>query len=628
MKKRLIRTLLLLSQIALTGCKNMVSEVSSGQYGGAEDSSLSTDEKATYENHVDAYIEPDIDSFDKAFESQTEEDLSSYNVTDISTLNEKMEIIEGGTYVISNQNDDFQVEINTSEDVTLILDGVSIKSSNGPAINVIKANSFTLKPARHTKNYLEDTEGNMLDGVINVKKCNLDIQGEGYLFIHSNGLATDEIESGIGIYCSKEIHIQDSHVQIFSNDHGISAKAGLNIENSYLDFTSSGDGIHSKEGGASIKDSIVKGTSFGDGIDVLNDIVVRNSSLYLTTEGEFVLYDAKEDVDGSLYKDSRYIKDGDTYKKVSKDDMDRYQTRYYLKTKCKGMKSDTGILIQDSVCDIDSSDDAIASDGDIDITHSKIDIHTLDQGLNSEKNINIGNKDTTTFDDESYIRIYSSFEGIQGAYVNFYDGYTYIVANDDGVNATSDTLNDVNIHISDEAFLYINAEGDGIDSNGSVTMDGGTAVIYGPSAGGNFSLDFDTTFTLNAGNLFAFSNPDMMELPTNTQNLISANISDNLSKDTMITLKGEDLSYSFLLPKAYSRLSFIASTPDLKMSSTYQITKGGSPQGSFHNGILLSSEISEDETLYDFTIASLTTNLGSGSQPGGGFRPGDRPGRP
>lgn len=630
MKKRLLMTLSLLSALALIGCKNASSDTrsssdtSSKGNASTSDTSQSGNTSDTYKNTIDTYVEPEIE----AFESQTDEDLSDYDITDISKLTKKLEITSGGTYVLSNENDDFQVEVNTSSDVVLILNGVSIKSTDGPAINVVKANSFTLKLSSHTKNYLEDSESNTLDGVLNVKKCNLDIQGDGYLIVKSNGLVTDEIESGIGIYCSKEIDIKKSHIQVTSCDHGISGKTGLKVEDAYLDITASLDGIHSKEGGLSLKNSILKNSSKGDGIDVTNEIEIDSSSLYITTEGEFLLYSASQDTDDSLYEDSRYIKDGNSYKKISKDDMNHYQTRYYFKTKCKGMKSDTGINIDDSTIDINSSDDAIASDGDIDIIHSKIDIHTLDQGLNSEQNVNIGSKETTTFDESFYIRIYSSFEGIQGAYINFYDGYTYIISDDDGVNATSDTLNDVSINIHQEAFLYVNAEGDGIDSNGYVTMDGGTAVIYGPSSGGNFSLDFDKTFALTGGNLFAFSNPDMIELPDNSQNLVSANTNDSFAQNEMITLKGDDLSYSFLLPKAYSRMSFIASTPELKTSSTYQVCKGGTPKGSFHNGVLLASETSGEETLYEFTISSLTTNLGNGNQQGPGFNPGGRPGRP
>lgn len=46
---------------------------------------------------------------------------------------------------------------------------------------------------------------------------------------------------------------------------------------------------------------------------------------------------------------------------------------------------------------------------------------------------------------------------------------------------------------------YVNADGDGIDSNGDVRMTAGTLIVNGPTDDGNGALDYDGTFTMDGG---------------------------------------------------------------------------------------------------------------------------------
>ena len=51
--------------------------------------------------------------------------------------------------------------------------------------------------------------------------------------------------------------------------------------------------------------------------------------------------------------------------------------------------------------------------------------------------------------------------------------------------------------------ISINAQGDGIDSNGSLVMDGGYVVVNGPSSGGDSAIDHDGLCLINGGTLIA-----------------------------------------------------------------------------------------------------------------------------
>lgn len=74
--------------------------------------------------------------------------------------------------------------------------------------------------------------------------------------------------------------------------------------------------------------------------------------------------------------------------------------------------------------------------------------------------------------------------------------------------------------------IYICADGDGIDSNGSITMTGGTVFVSGPVSGGDGAIDFETDMTMTGGSILALSSRGMMEYPS-TQYYYTTSISAN-----------------------------------------------------------------------------------------------------
>lgn len=47
--------------------------------------------------------------------------------------------------------------------------------------------------------------------------------------------------------------------------------------------------------------------------------------------------------------------------------------------------------------------------------------------------------------------------------------------------------------------LYINAKGDGIDTNGTLTISGGYTVVCGPTVGDTATLDYDVSGVITGG---------------------------------------------------------------------------------------------------------------------------------
>lgn len=62
--------------------------------------------------------------------------------------------------------------------------------------------------------------------------------------------------------------------------------------------------------------------------------------------------------------------------------------------------------------------------------------------------------------------------------------------------------------------VTVNAEGDGIDSNGVTTLSGGTLIVNGPSQGGNAALDTNGDLLLNGATVLSGSTADMFEAPS------------------------------------------------------------------------------------------------------------------
>ena len=70
--------------------------------------------------------------------------------------------------------------------------------------------------------------------------------------------------------------------------------------------------------------------------------------------------------------------------------------------------------------------------------------------------------------------------------------------------------------------LSIDAEGDGLDSNGNVTMSGGIVIVNGPTQGGNGALDYNGTFEITGGTLVAAGTTDMaMNVSGGTQRSVA-----------------------------------------------------------------------------------------------------------
>ena len=154
-------------------------------------------------------------------------------------------ISAGGDYLISGNTDDGQIFVDTTteEKVKLILNGVGIANSSGPAILINDAKKCTIELMDGTISVLRDgAKDKVNDGVI-FSNDTLRIKGGGELYIYSNnahGISGDDdviIEGGryeidsvkSGIFAHDDITINDGDLLIRGGTNGIKSKGTINI---------------------------------------------------------------------------------------------------------------------------------------------------------------------------------------------------------------------------------------------------------------------------------------------------------------------------------------------------------------------------------------------------------------
>ena len=199
----------------------------------------------------------------------------------------------------------------------------------------------------------------------------------------------------------------------------------------------------------------------------------------------------------------------------------------------KGLKAENEVIITAGTIDIKAYDDAIHANND----------GTLENGSSPLGNVEISGGDITLYASDDAIHadytleisggkteVTSAYEGLEGNLIKVSGGETYVYATDDGANATSGKSSP-NITVSGgllDIAVPTNGDTDGIDSNGSLTITGGTVIAKGPgSASGNAfgaaAVDTDGVVSITGGSLIIFGGIEKTPSGSPTKTLCSSN---------------------------------------------------------------------------------------------------------
>ena len=174
----------------------------------------------------------------------------------------------------------------------------------------------------------------------------------------------------------------------------------------------------------------------------------------------------------------------------------------------KGIKASNEITISSGKITITAYDDAIHAN-----------VETLENGASGKGSVNVSggelklssnddaiHADTSLIISGGKINISKSYEGLEGVTLSISGGEVYVVASDDGLNA-SGTSPSITISGGYVDITLGSGDVDGIDSNGSFTMTGGTVVTRGaPNGTSNMAtgLDCDGTVKISGGTFVQF----------------------------------------------------------------------------------------------------------------------------
>ncbi len=220
-------------------------------------------------------------------------------------------------------------------------------------------------------------------------------------------------------------------------------------------------------------------------------------------------------------------------------------------------------------------------------------------------------------------------EGVESKKTITINGGELIVnAYDDGINAATDfTIN------GGRVYSYA-SNNDGIDSNGTMHLNGGLAIASGSSVPEeSFDCDEGSRLFVTGGTMIGVAGTSVSPNTTNTKQCTLIYNSFNVSKGTLVTLCDADgkTLLVFTMPRSMNNgATLFLSCPSFAKGSSYKLMTGGTISGYKEEwkGWYDGGTVSGASQLGTFSFSSTVATVGSGNGgPGGGFGPG-RPGGP
>ena len=504
-----------------------------------------------------------------------------------------------GVYTIEGKLDDGQIIVDTEDtsSVRLVLNGAEIHSSTTSAIYVKQAEKTIISLEEGTENILSD--------------------GEKYVYENS-----EEDEPNAALFSRDDLTINGSGKLVVQGNYndGIASKDQLKITEGTIQITSVDDGLKGKDLLA-VKDGTISIEASGDGMKSTNDTDAAKGIIAI----EGGSFDIKAADDGIQAETSLLIADGDfnissggsSPEKISNAEMGRPGEKKTSTTAAsseissgKGLKAIEEVAIGGGSFELDSLDDAIHSNNSVTIIDGDFKVAAGDDGIHADKSVLIkgGNIDIT-----------KSNEGIEGNSITILDGKIHVKATDDGINISeADANSDTSAEQAVDALLsinggyvYVDAAGDGIDSNGSISMTDGTVIVNGSTNNGNGALDYDENFEISGGVLIAVGSSGMAMATSedSSQHTILMSYPKTQSAGTILHLEDSEGNeiVTFAPEKDYQ--SVVISSPKLTKGASYTLYSARTTSGKESDGLFEAGDYKDGTKIVEFTISDTVTWL-------------------
>lgn len=502
MKWKMIGPFMLGTMLLISGCSGSAVQNSSDNGGATEETSADRDgSSATVIDPAEMFTDRDMEiGYDEETSAHIvlSGDTASCDSDAVQISGSMVTITEEGTYILSGTLLDGMIVVNAEETdkIQLVLSGVDITNETSAALYIPEADKVFITTASGTENILsnggtyEAIDENNIDSVI-FSKSDLTLNGAGTLQISA--------AAGHGIVSKDDLVLTGGTYVISVASHGLSGKDSVRIADGSYTITSGKDGIHAENaddtslGFVYVADGEFDITAQGDGISSGSSLLMEDGSCTIVTG------------DGSQ---SVTMTDGaDEFRQSGEESAESSDTEEGDTVSQKGMKSDGSMTISAGTIVTDTADDSIHSNGDIVISSGTFELQSGDDAVHSDG--------TLTIQDGTF-QIAYCYEGLEGQAVIIDAGVFSITSYDDGINAAGGTDgsgfggarpgqdgfssdSDNYITVNGGEFTIVSG-GDCVDSNGDLTINGGTMDLT-CNGNGDTALDCDGTYTNNGGSV-------------------------------------------------------------------------------------------------------------------------------
>ena len=513
--------------VGTTGCQSMPISSENGGIAGIESSSLGEEaEKSISNMGLSGEMKEETEEIDswksKAYQEivfEGDKISAAYGVIVEGTT---VTITTGGVYVLSGVLNNGRIIVNASktDQVTLVWNGAEIFCEDASPVYVEKADKTIFYLADGTENVISDGENySFLNGETEpdaavFAKDDLTIKGTGSLTVHANYYD--------GIVCKNDLKITGGILTVDAIHQGIKGKDSLTIQGGTILVDAGDDGIKSSNEAGVEEDGKEVGWVKIEGGEITiaaGDDAVHAESDLIIDGGSITITKSYEGLEGACI----YINDGEI---------------------CL-YASDDGVNAAGY-----AAEGAISNEWEERNPEKKTDENWKRDGWEDLQNEpNLDWTKMPDLDEEWGNRGNRGNGGVMGTVSS--GGYLEI----NGGN------------------LYINAQGDGIDANGSIVMNGGTVWIDGTESGGDSTVDYDNTFEINGGVLAGVGNRAMAQTATSgsTQFCMAVYFDTMQKAESVITVldaSGEEI-FSYQPKKQYDFFTF--SSDQLTAENTYTI---------------------------------------------------------
>ena len=548
------------------------------------------DKDASYKKYAEVELSDEEVLVDG--EALTEKENASSNGITFSQEEHVVTFTEEGVYLLSGTLSDGQIIVDTEDTakVQLVLNNVDIHCENQAAIWIKSADKVFLTLADGSENVVSDG-GQMVvedtatsndehadaDGAI-FSKADLTIQGSGSLTISGNYKH--------GIVSKDDLVITGGNLNVTAVENCLAGKDAVKIADGTISLEANQHAIKAKneddtqQGNIYLEGGTITATAAEDGMNATGSIVITGGELELTVQ------------DDGIHSDK---------------DLVIYNGTVSIPQSYEGLEGHR-ITIFGGTLDVTASDDGMNASGGTESQEEEAFMKQFRQEDRGNMQPPEGTEMAENGEMPQGAEMPENGEMPQGAEMPE-NGEATETAADNEIQQTSE-MNEMpmrgggmrremqdgmqqwqegkgmghgGMDSDSEAYLRIcggnikvDANGDGLDSNGYFYMEGGTVLVAGPTSGADSALDYGLTAEATGGTVVAAGSSQMAQgfSQDSAQGNFLYNFSESIPAESIVSLKTSDGDeiVAWRCGKEYQ--SVVITSPELEAGNTYILTAG------------------------------------------------------